>query len=263
MTYHSSLPAGKLRAALEVVLSGALLTRHRVSRTKDPATCSCSCGGIDAEWHRYWECTKHVASHNGVRSLIPRLPSITQLTGVMPLGCSLTLAEVAKIQKHMLDVVIATSEAHLVVDLGEQFDHALQSQVLDSDSHSHDPSDLTGDPLAADASDDVTRPHQSGNTRYHDMCKLAGLGAIQPLPPLSQDAVDSLQEDPPPYPHIVRGVRRLHGDNHYIRRLLKCKICGFVASEAHQQGFYAKHADCHSVSSSRDRLFLLILRSES
>ena len=221
-----------------------------MSRTKDPSTCACSCGGIDTEWHRYWECTKHVASRNGVRSLFPSLAPITQLTGIVPIGSSLSLGDIAKVQKHMVDVVIATSDAHLVLDNDAMPNHNLDDQASTRDNN------MIDDDHAAAADYDVMRSHQSGRGDISDRSRAAGLSYLHPLPPLPQEVLDTLQADPPPYPHIVRGVRRLHGDNQYIRRLLKCKICGFVASEAHQQGFYAKHADCCSVASHRDRVIL-------
>ena len=167
-----------------------------MSRTKDPLTCSCSCGGIDTEWHRYWECTKHVISRNGVRTLFPTLLATAQLTGIVPIGTALSLSDVAKVQKHVLDVVIATSEARLVLDQEDPINHG---SGPDNDGCSHDHTDSTDDAhaAAAAAAQDVMRSHQSGSAVNRDKSSLAGLGTIQPLPPMSQEALDSLQEDPP------------------------------------------------------------------
>ena len=135
-------------------------------------------------------------------------------------------------------------------DAPDGHDAALQAHPTDNAIHDDD--------HAAAADNDIHRLHQVGWGPLNGNSGPAVLSHIPPLPPLPQEVLDSLQDDPPPYAHIVRGVRRLHGDTQYTRRLLKCKICGFVAAETHQHGFYAKHADCSSVCSNRDRVILTL-----
>ena len=137
----------------------------------------------------------------------------------------MSLQDTAKVQKHMLDVVIATSDAHLVLDDAPPEGHDLALQAHSTDNAMND------DDHAAAADNDIHRLHQVGRGTLNGNSGPADLSHIPPLPPLPQEVLDTLQDDPPPYAHIVRGVRRLHGDSQYIRRLLKCKICGFVAAE--------------------------------
>ena len=103
-----STKPGKLKAALEVLLSGGLLTRGRSEGRKGPPHnhCQWGCQVEDTEQHRYWHCPTWSASRGDLCDLVGDLPSITRCTGWFITNSGFTPAFAVRVQRHMATVVL-------------------------------------------------------------------------------------------------------------------------------------------------------------
>ena len=156
LTFHllRHTKPGRDRAAIEVALSGGLLTKARTAHSKGPRekACQWGCGVEDSDHHRYWSCTRWQASRGNLAELIQELPDITKSVGwfCVDSGCSLSF--VLRVQRHMAHVVQTSTRDFQTMSRGK-YDPA--SDLLDPGTDSEEPGPGMSDAVASGARCDL------------------------------------------------------------------------------------------------------------
>ena len=111
-----TLRPGKTKAALELVLSGGMLTGSRTNRTRGHPydLCPAGCQEVDDDVHRFWRCPRWNRSRAGLEVSEATHHHILSLTsGWFPQGHEHDMSHILRCQRHMIRVVLdSTSDFH-------------------------------------------------------------------------------------------------------------------------------------------------------
>ena len=249
---------GRAKAALEVALSGGLLTRTRTAHSKGPdeKKCPWGCSSEDSDLHRYWTCPRWQASRGDLAEQVKDLPMISRAAGwfCVDSGCPLSL--VLRVQRHMMFVVQSSSrdfcnitrgkfdpgsdqiEAPLDLGTGEMDEGASAAGVSDAT-----PAVAAASSWATPGIDDI-----QGGTGLAD--RTPGSISVpneQGVGGWNLRTAPRLREIPnsPALPsHVRHGRRTLQGIEGYHRDILHCTRCGMLGSAFRTAQFLKKHLGC-------------------
>ena len=104
-----TLPPGKEKAALQVAMSGGMITRFRTFQKHGPPKTDCpyGCDAPDSDVHRFWECARWADKRGDLATLVKDLPTITRCTGWFLRDHDVPYSVVSRVQRFMLNVVLA------------------------------------------------------------------------------------------------------------------------------------------------------------
>ena len=112
LSLYRSLQSGKEKAALAIVLSGAMLTSMRTKKGASVEETTCPCGlGQDTEIHQYWDCERWSVSRLQIGELnLDEMPYVTRCTGIILENSSISEWKAGLMQKHMLRVAMGVTK---------------------------------------------------------------------------------------------------------------------------------------------------------
>ena len=102
--HHRVAAKPVLKTYLEIVLSGALLTRHRTmknSTSRKDRPCAYGCRGEDTPFHRYWMCPRWRGLRQKWIASDREFASLTRNFGIVPAFEDIEQNEVHSIQTYM------------------------------------------------------------------------------------------------------------------------------------------------------------------
>ena len=254
MDLHHKLGAKPvLRTYLEVILSGALLTRSRTmkrSECKRDRWCPYGCKAEDTAYHRFWKCQRWMALRMKWISAEWVMAPITRHVGLIPDSSDLEQAAVHSIQTFMALVAYET-----VLDNRTK---ASREHMGDCESSSEI---LTDQPCSAMASDAIcdgaglSGGRSSGSSGGRGHCSQKVLGVLSQEPtrnakPCEKPGGSAKRHHahtrvlPPLPPHITVHTREVLGSKHAPKRVLKCNTCGGSGLDNQYTRFLANHATC-------------------
>ena len=251
LEWYRALPPSRLRGLLDVVLTGALLTKHRTMRRHNDKEQRCQCGALDTEVHRYWHCPRWEASRQEVDVDMSRQPYVTQCTGLVVMNSGLSSHQIKKMQYHMTNVVAATAKDHLGSE--DHYMHDEEERETVAEQYVHE--ELTPD--AARNRGKYGDHDDNHEMRRHDVvaADAASLSHVDvqhgqdqsarasgTKRPHRQFAATAAEIEALP-PHIAYGVRTCTADTTYERKLLSCRVCGGVGGALARQ-FIKNHENC-------------------
>ena len=242
-----NMQPGKERAALEIGLTGGLLTNSRTKRAQGPPHTHCpwGCPHEDSEVHRYWHCPRWSWSRNTLEWVNEDTPELLRMVGWVPIDSPLGLTAIASIQRHMMRVILGST-----ADFHQNRRRDFEPDVDDNGDDDHDGMRRPDEPGRADEPNAAMGMPQGPN----DM-QLAPDGAI---PREQERGPGGYGEPAPPCPprlrhreipeqlpeHIRAGVRRIPSLPHYRRELLACRRCGAIGARLRLTQFLRKHDPC-------------------
>ena len=249
MALYRSMRPSRERAALAVVLSGAMLTATRARKRSTTTTTDCPWQqGQDTELHQ-WECSRWSASRSQIVDLNAiELPYVTKCTGIVLENSTLTTQQTRQMQQHMLRVAMMVPKDKGQQRGGEErqgtqdpatHEDQRMDRATDGDHDMDDDRDRAGhgrpslvsgrsvsaDPISGNGSGDRKNRYRCGKKR-------ARRGPEQ-----AEDLTSELPS------HLGMRYRTFTGDPNYKRLLLRCRTCGQVSGALYKQ-FVKNHTAC-------------------
>ena len=239
MSYHRTLGNPQEKLCLEMVLSGAMLTRARVHK-REPHLQGCVCGeGVDDDHHRYWDCKLVAKSREQFAGGMGDWPHISRLVGWVLEGDHHTLSQIKELQSHMLRVVSHFLHLHQ------------KSTFLQDGGGCEDGGDDSGGGSRGVSGDSGVPSQMSDGDRLGErLCTGGG-------PPPPMQGKDAPQEGETtnwdgrkrgnkrtlPLPEHIRPTSRSVLPGQSAPKRLQC-ICGTIALDANRTRFLQTHMGC-------------------
>ena len=239
MSYHRTLGNPQEKLCLEMVLSGAMLTRARVHK-REAHLQTCVCGeGVDDDQHRYWDCRLVAKSREQLPDQKDDWPGISRLVGWVLEGDHHSLYQIKELQSHMLRVV-------------SHFLHLHQKRTfLQDEGGCDDDGDTPGGGSRGDSGDsgvliqpcggDIPgeEPHSGGGAPP----PVQGRDAPQEGETTNWDGRKRGNKRTLPLPEHIRPTYRSVLPGQSAPKRLEC-ICGTIALDANRTRFLQTHMGC-------------------
>ena len=239
MSYHRTLGNPQEKLCLEMVLSGAMLTRARVHK-REPHLQGCICGeGVDDDHHRYWDCKLVAKSRGQLPDEMDDWPRISRLVGWVLEGDHHTLFQIKELQSHMLRVV--SHFLHL---------HQKRTFLQDGEGCDDGGDDSGGGSRGASGDSGAPRQASDGDRLGEELCT----GGGQPPPMQGRDAPQEGEttnwdgrkrgnKRTLPLPEHIQPTSRSVLPGQSAPKRLQC-ICGTIALDANRTRFLQTHMGC-------------------
>ena len=253
--WHHRIEDPQHQRALEIALSGGMLTGTREYKHLEPEEQSCECGQLDTDYHRYWTCglTGHLREQLTYTHFLD-WPYVTLVTGWKLQGHEAPYWALLQLQRHLTRVVLFFARRRATQRRNNDDGHE------DDDDNDHDCGGGGGGPGAGrvvrgDADDaccgpaDRRRPWgtidmmarvESGrvegteNSGTFTALGVRGASAYTKR----RDARSMVLP-----PHIVQ-YRRLDAFSDPLTRRLTCTICDAVGKDVNRRRFINTHLAC-------------------
>ena len=239
LSYHRTLGNPQEKLCLEMVLSGAMLTRARVHK-REPHLQGCVCGeGVDDDHHRYWNCKLVAKSREQLPDQMDDWPRITRLVGWVLEGDHHSLFQIKELQSHMLRVV-----SHFL-----HF-HQKRTFLQDGEGCDNGGDDSGGGSRGASGGSGVPRQESDGDRPGEELYAggghpppMQGRDAPQEGETMNWDGRKRGNKRTLPLPEHIRPTSRSVLPGQSAPKRLQC-VCGTIALDANRTRFLQTHMGC-------------------
>ena len=258
LKYHRALSAHpRLRTALEVVLSGGMLTARRLNkrRGRKLQMCPHGCNVPDSPHHRYWICGHWEPQRRAWK--LPPVPPLMQDLGLVPASSELGSDEIRRVQAYMCTIVLESAEQHRqnIAPAGEEEMSAYATCAVGPPSGDVGHLALHGlqpRPRLLDDCDLTSGSSNSGGGKFLRVVtrrkrtlqaereRLASNPEVA-VPRLKPRRVMRNEVKLPP--HITMSGRSILGSGSVLR-ILTCQLCGGQGKDVNRGRFVGVHMGC-------------------
>ena len=243
--HHGFVGIPSHRTALELVLTGGMLTNDRVHRRaarKSDQNCPWGCRRKDTQIHRFWSCRRFSELRQVWNVSDQGLEQITKCCGIFPQSDDLCQSRVLRIQGYMSAVMReAAADSYRDKHGQERAFHWGEASLEEQDTE-HCDSGVRGRPAGVGSGS--RSGHETGRkeqtSRGHIQARV--LGVTVPMPSKKKQGRPKADRGPLP-PHIVQFFRK---DGNTLTSLasLRCVNCGGVGLATHTSRFVTRHLGC-------------------